>query len=108
MINTGIPAAYRYPGVYINIDGSQAGLGEDIPKVLIVGQKLATGTAAAGEVVSVSGVEDAKTKAGAGSMLAQMVAKYRAIDPVFDLYILPYADLGSGVAATGSVTVTSA
>jgi phage tail sheath gpL-like len=102
-----VPQALRYPGAYIEIDGSQAGLGGDLPIVLLVGQKLPTGTAPAGEIVRLSGVEDAKTKAGAGSMLAQMAARYRKADPVFDLYLLPYADNPAGVAATGSLQVTS-
>ncbi len=103
-----VPTALRYPGAYVEIDGSQAGLGGDIPTVLLVGQKLATGTAPAGQVVRVSSVADAVAKAGAGSMLAQMAARYRAIDPTLDLYLLPYADNGAGVAATGTLTVTAA
>lgn len=103
-----IPQALRYPGAYIEIDGSQAGLGGDLPMVLLVGQKLATGTAPAGEVVLVSGVADAAEKAGAGSMLAQMAAAYRGADPTFDLYLLPYADNAAGSAATGTLTVTAA
>ncbi len=102
-----IPAALRYPGAYVEIDGSQAGLGEDIPAVLMVGQKLATGTAAAGEIVRLSGVKDAETKAGAGSMLAKMVKRYRAIDKVLDIYMLPYADNAAGVQATGTIEVTA-
>ncbi|WP_300434797.1 phage tail sheath subtilisin-like domain-containing protein [Zoogloea sp.] len=103
-----IPAALRYPGVYVEVDGSKASLGADIPAVLLVGQKLAAGNAAAGEVVQISSVQDAINKAGAGSMLAQMVARYRAIDPTLDLYILPYADNAVGVAATSTITVTAA
>lgn len=102
-----IPAALRYPGAYIEVDGSQAGLGGDIPGVLLVGQKLATGTAAAGEIVRLSGVKDAEAKAGAGSMLAQMAKRYRNIDPALDLYMLPYADNAAGVAATAPITVTA-
>lgn len=102
-----IPAALRYPGAYVEIDGSQAGLGEDIPAVLMVGQKLATGTAAAGEIVRLSGVKDAETKAGAGSMLAKMVKRYRAIDKVLDIYMLPYADNAAGVQATGTIAVNA-
>lgn len=102
-----VPAALRYPGVYIEIDGSQAGLGGDLPVVLLVGQKLPTGDAPAGEVVRVVSVEDAKTKAGAGSMLAQMAAAYRNADQTFDLFMLPYADNAAGVAATGTITVTT-
>lgn len=103
-----VPQALRYPGVYLEIDGSQAGLGEDIPAVLLVGQKLAAGTAVAGEITRISSVYDAVQKAGAGSMLAQMAARYRAIDETLDLYMLPYADNGAGVAATGTITVTAA
>lgn len=102
-----IPTALRYPGAYVEIDGSQAGLGGDIPAVLLVGQKLATGTAPAGEITLLAGVQDAIDKAGAGSMLAQMAARYRAIDPALDLYMLPYADNAAGVAATGTLTVTA-
>lgn len=103
-----IPRALRYPGAYVEIDGSQAGLGGDMPIVLLVGQKLATGTAPAGEVIRISGVEDAKKKAGEGSMLAQMAARYRKIDPVLDLFMLPYADLPAGVQAGGTIAVTAA
>jgi len=102
-----IPAALRYPGAYVEIDGSQAGLGDDIPGVVITGQKLPTGTAAAGEIVRISGVKDAETKAGAGSNLAQMVKRYRAIDKVLDIYLLPYADNPAGVAATGTIVVNT-
>ncbi len=103
-----LPAALRYPGAYIVVDGSQAGLGGDIPAVLLVGQKLATGTAAAGEITRLSGVQDAVNKAGAGSMLAQMAERYRAIDPALDLYMLPYADNAAGVMASAPLTVTAA
>lgn len=102
-----IPEALRYPGAYIEIDGSQAGVGEDIPAVLLVGQKLATGTAPAGEIVRISSVDDAIAKAGAGSMLAQMAAAYRKKDKVLDLYMLPYADLVAGVQATGTITAAA-
>ena len=103
-----IPDALRYPGAYVEIDGSMAGLGDDLPIVLLVGQKLPSGTAAAGEIVRVSGVQDAIDKAGAGSMLAQMAASYRKADQTFDLFLLPYADNPAGVAATGTLTVTAA
>ena len=102
-----IPDALRYPGAYIEIDGSQAGLGNGLPIMLLVGQKLATGAAPAGEIVRVSGVQDAIAKAGEGSMLAQMAAAYRRADETFDLFLLPYADNPAGVAATGTLTVST-
>ncbi|MDR0700954.1 MAG: hypothetical protein LBF61_00860 [Azoarcus sp.] len=103
-----VPGALRYPGVYIEIDGSQAGLGGDLPQVLLVGQKLPAGTAPAGEVIRITGTEDAATKFGAGSMLAQMAAAYRRADSTLDLWALPYADAGAGQAATGTITVNAA
>ncbi len=102
-----IPAALRKPGAYIEIDASGAGLGGDIPAVLIVGQKLASGTAAAGEITLVSSVTDAKAKAGVGSMLAKMVERYRKVDTALDIYMLPYADNAAGVAASSTLTVTA-
>lgn len=104
--NPQIPAALRYPGAYIAIDGSQAGLGGDIPAVLLVGLKLPSGTAPAGEIVRVAGIQDAIDKAGAGAMLAQMVKRYRAIDPVLDIYMLPIAEnIAAGMYATGTIQV---
>lgn len=102
-----IPDALRYPGAYVEINGDQAGLGDGLPIALLVGQKLATGTAAAGEIVRIASVQDAINKAGEGSMLAQMAAAYRDANETFDLFILPYADNAAGVAATGTVTVSA-
>ncbi|MDR2188943.1 MAG: hypothetical protein LBE62_13035 [Azonexus sp.] len=103
-----IPQALRYPGAYIEIDGSMAGLSGDLPVVLLVGQKLPEGDAPVGEVIRVASIEDARKKAGAGSMLAQMAARYRNVDPTFDLWLLPYADNPAGVAASGEITVSTA
>lgn len=99
-----IPSALRYPGAYIEIDGSSAGLSGDVGRVLIVGHKLSSGTAAVGEITQVTSVQDARIKAGAGSMLARMVARYRAIDPSLDVYMLPYNDY-NGSFATGGLSV---
>lgn len=103
-----IPESIRMPGSYIEFDNSQAGLGDDMPAVLLVAQKLAAGTAPAGEITLVSSVEDAMAKAGGRSMLADMVRAYRKRDQVLDVYILPLADNASGTAATATIVVNSA
>jgi phage tail sheath gpL-like len=104
--NPQLPANLRYPGAYISIDGSQAGLGGDIPGVLLVGKKFASGTAAVGEISRAASVQDVITQAGAGSMLAQMAKRYRAIDPALDLYLLPFVDdLEFESQARGSIAV---
>lgn len=102
-----IPDALRYPGAYIEVDGSAAGLGGDLPSVLLVGFKLATGTAPVGEIVRIGSVADAVKKAGEGSMLAQMAARYRKNEKTFDVFMLPYAENPAGVAASGTLTVTA-
>ncbi len=101
-----IPASLRYPGAYVEIDPSQAGLSSELPSIVLVGQKLATGTAVAGEITLMASAADAVAKAGAGSMLAQMASLYRNNDSSLDVYLLPLADLPAGVAATGTITAT--
>lgn len=96
-----IPSALRYPGAYIEVDGSAAGLSEGIGSVLLVGLKLSTGTAPVGEVTLIASVQDAKTKFGEGSMLHQMAERYRTIDQSLDLWALPYTQNAGGAAAVG-------
>lgn len=103
-----IPDALRYPGAFIEIDASQAGLGDDMPAVLLVGQKLAAGNAPVGEIIIASSVEDVMAKAGGRSMLADMMREFRAGDQYSDVFILPLADPAAGVAATATITVTTA
>lgn len=96
-----IPSALRYPGAYIEVDGSAAGLSGGIGSVLLVGLKLSTGTAPVGEVTLIASVQDAKTKFGEGSMLHKMAERYRAIDQSLDLWALPYTQNAGAVAAVG-------
>ena len=103
-----VPAALRVPGAYIEIDGSMAGLNSGAqPNMLLVGQKLAAGSAVANTIVLANGLADVVAKAGAGSMLAQMAARFYAINPAMMLYLLPMADNGAGAAATATLTVTT-
>ena len=110
MINfNSIPASLRYPGVYIEVDGSMAGLDSGaVPNLLLVGYKLATGTAASNEIVFAASLADVIDKAGAGSMLAQMAERLDATRPILNMYILPLTAPVSGVAASASLTVTDA
>lgn len=76
-------------------------------RLLLVGQKLAAGSAAANEPVMVrDGSEDALF--GVGSMLAAMHRIARRNAPLQEIWALPVADLGGGVAATGTITITGA
>ena len=101
-----IPANIRTPGVYTEIDSSQAVRGTQlIPlRYLLLGQKLAAGTATALTAVRVTSVNQAKTLFGAGSMLAIMVEAAIASNNFSELWCMPMADNGAGVSAAGSLT----
>jgi phage tail sheath gpL-like len=103
-----IPSALRYPGAYIEVDGSAAGLSGGIGSVLLVGPKLNSGTAPAGEVTLVASVQDAKTKFGDGSVLHKMAERYRVIDQSLDLWALPYTQSASALAAVGYYNIETA
>ncbi|MBP2314902.1 phage tail sheath subtilisin-like domain-containing protein [Azospirillum soli] len=101
-----IPANIRVPLFYAEVDSSQAGYFVQDQRALLIGQMLPAGTAAAGIPVLVSGVDQARGLFGAGSLLARMVAAYRANDDFGGLWCLPLADDGAAVAATGTITLT--
>lgn len=102
----GYPSNNRVPGVFAAVDASHANTGTINQRTLILGQMLAAGTATAGNAVVSAGVGDAITSFGAGSLLAHMVERYRAIDLVGELWCLPMADLGGSAAATGTIVIT--
>ncbi|HEY0183521.1 MAG TPA: phage tail protein, partial [Rhodopila sp.] len=102
------PAGNRVPGVYEEIDATKANSGTPNLNTLIIGQQLSTGTMVAGQPVICMGATDTASKAGLGSMLAKMVARYRQTDNFGTVYLLPLADDGAAVAATGSILFTAA
>lgn len=101
-----IPANVRVPLFYAEMDNSQAGYFSQTLRTLIIGQKLAAGTAVANVPILVSRTDDAKTQFGIGSMLARMHELYRANDSVGEVWCLPVDDAGAGAQASGTLTVT--
>ena len=102
-----IPSTIRVPGVYSEVDNAQAVSGlQFIPyRRLLLGQKIAAGTAPALVMVQVTSVAQAVTLFGAGSMLSGMVAAALAQDSFAELWCLPIADNGAGVFAAGTITI---
>jgi phage tail sheath gpL-like len=102
----GIPASIRVPGVYVEIDASRAirGLSAWPARVLIAGQRLATGTAPAGVPVRLASAGVANGLFGRGSMLAAMCAAWFRANTTTEVWALPINDLGAGVQATGTLT----
>ena len=101
-----IPSNIRVPLFYAEVDNSRAGYFQQQNRTLIVGQKLSGGSATANVPVFCSSQDQARDLGGVGSMLERMVGAYRANDPFGELWVLPLADNGSGVAATGTVALT--
>jgi phage tail sheath gpL-like len=103
-----IPAGngVRVPLFYAEMDNSQAGYFTQSLRSLMIGQKLAAGTAVANVPYLVSQTSQAIALFGQGSMLARMHAIYRLSDPTGELWCMAVADAGGGVQATGTITVT--
>lgn len=101
-----IPGTLRVPGVYTEIDSRNAVSGTQLLalRVLLLGQKLGTGTAVALTPVPVTSVEQARAQFGAGSMLATMAEAALASNPSSEIVALPITDNVAGTVATASVT----
>lgn len=101
-----IPSNIRVPLFYAEVDNSRAGYFQQQNRTLIIGQKLVAGTAPANIPVFCSSQDQARSLFGIGSMLDRMVGAYRQNDQFGEVWCLPLDDNGSGVQATGTVTVT--
>lgn len=102
------PGSLRKPGVYSEIDNSQAVRGPQSVtyRRLLIGQKLAAGLAVANTLIRVTSAAQADAQFGAGSMLAGMVRAALAIDTYTELQVMPLIDNVAGVAATGTIAFT--
>ncbi len=98
------PDSNRVPGVYVEMDPSQANTAQTLQRSLLIGQILSTGAATPEEPVEVQSLAQIQTLCGRGSILAQMAQAYLAGDNFGDLWLLPFEDAAAGAAATGTVT----
>lgn len=103
-----IPLDLRVPGQYAEIDSSRArkGLPVRTPRVLLIGQKLAAGSAPALTLTRVWSPAGAVASFGARSMLAQMAAAFIKANTSAEVWAMPQADDGAATAATKTVTYT--
>jgi phage tail sheath gpL-like len=102
-----IPTDWRIPGAWIEIDHTRAvrGLPNMERRVLLLGQRLPTGSVPARTLTRVTREADGVDSFGRGSMLAQMIPAALKVHPTADLWALALDDLGAGAAATGTLTV---
>ncbi|MDH7971784.1 phage tail sheath subtilisin-like domain-containing protein [Sphingomonas sp. AR_OL41] len=103
-----ISSSRRVPGSQMEFSNVRAltGLPAAVQKVLLVGQKLATGTVAALTPKRITQVAEGAAFFGRGSVLAAMVARAIAVNSSTELWAIGLDDNGAGTAATWTVTLT--
>lgn len=108
-VNPDLPSSILLPGVYLklNLQGGGAGLNSPSKKLLLIGNKTASGTAAQDTVVQVTNQTDANNYCGQGSDLARLYAA--AISQVgagaVDTYLIPLVAPSAGTAATHLIVI---
>lgn len=102
-----VPAGIRVPFLYAEFDNSNAlqGAGVQPYKVLMMGQKLSSGTKDELTKHVVTSAAQAKEYFGAGSMLAKQVEAYFAANKINELHCVPIDDAASAVKAVGNVLI---
>ncbi len=109
-----IPVDIRTPGQYLEIDNTRAvqGLPTQERKILVMGQRLGTGTVAQQIPTRILSVGQAEEFFGRGSQLHLMLRALKAANAYTDVWAVALDDNGAGVAATGTIqfsgTVTAA
>ena len=104
----GIPSTWRVPGVYVEVSNSRAlrGLFTLPHKLLLIGQRMSTGTKAALTLQQLTSAAQAGDYFGKGSMLHGMARAAFAQQPFVPVYAVALDDMGGGTAATGQVAFT--
>lgn len=101
-----IPSDILVPGQYIEIDNSKAlsGLVGMPTKILVIGQKLASGVQAPLEPVLVTRPDQARQMFGIGAQITHMLERVLSVDGLIPVYAIAQEDDAAGVAATGAIT----
>lgn len=86
------PSSNRVPGVFAEVNNSQANTGTINQNSLLIGPMLPSGTATPNLPILLSSIGNAEASFGANSVLALMAAQYRISDTFGTVYCLPVAD----------------
>lgn len=103
-----IPNDIRVPLAYVEFDSTRAngGLVDNSYTLLVLGQRLPTGTVEEGVPTQVPSGDAAETYFGRGSMLANMFAELKAANRLTKTVAIALDDDAAGVAATGTLTAS--
>ena len=99
-----IPSGVRVPLFYAEVDNSQANIGSNNLKALLIGQKVSSGKAEDGVPVLVTGDSQGKELFGHGSMLARMNSAFRENNSVGEVWAIAVSDPKGGKKASGTLT----
>ncbi len=105
-----IPYDWRQPATLLEVKPNyrDTGLFEWPEKALIVGQKLASGSLAAGAIYEVTRWQQGIELFGQGSVGAKMVEAYRKANKTTPLFVMALPDADGAVKATGTITFVGA
>jgi phage tail sheath gpL-like len=102
-----VPNNIRVPGAYIEIDATRANRNlQQETRILVIGQRLTTGTVAASVPTLVTSYAQAVDNFGQGSMLANMFETLFTNNPYTEKWCVALDDNGAGAKATGTIVVT--
>ncbi|HSR78762.1 MAG TPA: phage tail sheath subtilisin-like domain-containing protein [Xanthobacteraceae bacterium] len=100
------PESNRVPGIFVEMDPSQANTALTLQRSLLLGQITEDGAATPNTPLEVESVVQVQQMCGRGSILAQMATNYLAGDNFGDLWLLPLADDEAAMAAHGELAIT--
>lgn len=101
-----IPGTLRVPLFYAEVDKSAANQGgAEILRTLLVGQRLAAGTVAAGVLTRVTSASQAAKSFGVGSMLHLQAQAYFRNDSMGEVYAIALDDDVGGTKATSTIKI---
>ena len=105
-----IPDTVRTVGAHVEIDNSRAlkGLVQNPHKALIIGQKIAGGTADVDTLMAITRDSLADGFFGAGSITARMCNTFKANNPNTELYAMALGSGIAGVAASTEIDISGA
>lgn len=106
-----VPIGVKVPGSYVEFDTSKAQQGLSIQpyNALLIGQRLADGTKAAGVIDKVTSISQGRKFYGKGSMLFHMIDTFISKNQgLNELNTISLDDDGGAVAATGSYEILTA
>jgi phage tail sheath gpL-like len=103
-----IPPTIRTPGTFVEFDASRAiqGAPAQPHQILVIVQRLASGTAAEGEVKQILNSDQGETFFGRGSIGSAMIKAAKAANSFTPMFAIALDDDGGATAATKIVTIT--